>query len=456
MGCEGASAYRVIVINPCGASPAARPDMKRLAFSAAASLLVLALNGCSMTSQKPDSPQIAPGSASRPVLSGIEAAGFTPARYFAQSGSLSAPVNDPWHPQALTLADVTPDFTVGAGARFATVQQAVNAAIASGKRTRQFIRIAPGTYNGAIYVPINAPALTLYGAGKPDDVKIQLTLDARTKPDVYIAAVNPAGQFKADDPAWTMYNTCATLPADKVIDTPCAAVMWSQADDLQLANFSIVNTLLDTVDAETHQAVALRIDGDRNQLENMRLISRQDTFLINAGEAPTAANKLGTYPTDKIARAYVRNSYVEGDIDFVFGRANAVFDGCEFRAVSTRKADRAVIFAPDTVPASSLGFLVINSRITGDKGFEGSGKVYLGRSWDQGAGGTGYLVGQSPNGQIVIRDSYIDTSIKAATPWDQAATTNRPHKGNITPQRNLDDPAFNRLWEYNNYGPGAR
>ncbi|MEN3110545.1 putative acyl-CoA thioester hydrolase [Uliginosibacterium paludis] len=430
--------------------------MKPLALLTAASLLVLALSGCSMTRQKPDSPQMAPGTVSRPVLSAAEAARFTPETYFAHRGSLSAPVRDPWNPKPLRLDGVKPDFTVGSGAQFASVQQAVNAAIASGKTTRQYIHVAPGTYNGAVYVPIDAPPITLYGSGQAEAVKIQLTLDARTKPAVYVAAVNPAGQFKAGDPAWTMYNTCATLPADKVIDTPCAAVMWSQSVDFQLANLSVINTLLDTVDAETHQAVALRIDGDRSQLENVRLISRQDTFLINVGEAPTAANKLGTYPTDRIARAYVRNSYVEGDIDFVFGRANAVFDGCEFRAVSTRKNDRAVIFAPDTVPASSLGFLVINSRITGDKGFEGSGKVYLGRSWDQGAGGTGYLVGQSPNGQIVIRDSYIDSSIKAATPWDQAATTNRPHKGNIAPDRNLDDPALNRLWEYNNYGPGAR
>lgn len=419
-------------------------------------MLVLALSGCSSMNLTPESPQVAPGTSSRPVLSAAEAARFTPAHYFAHRGALSAPVADPWSPRPIDAAALRPDFVVGKGGTHATLQQAVNAAIRSGKRTRQVIRIEPGIYTGAVYVPIDAPPLTLYGAGKPEDVKIQLTLDARTKPAVYIAAVNPSGQFKAGDPAWTMYDTCATLPADKVIDTPCAAVMWSQADDFQLKNLSIINTLLDTVDDATHQAVALRVDGDRIQLEGVRLISRQDTFLVNAGEAPTAANKLGTYPTDRIARAYIRDSYVEGDIDFVFGRANAVFENCEFRAISTRKGDRAVIFAPDTMPASSLGFLVIRSRITGDKGFADSGKVYLGRSWDQGASGTGYLTGQTPNGQLVIRDSYIDASIKRDTPWDKAATTNRPHQGNVAPGRNLDDPALNRLWEYNNYGPGAR
>jgi pectinesterase len=431
-------------------------SMNSLVVTTAVSALVLALNGCSLMSAKPSSPQIAPGTASRPVLTAAEAAGYTLERYFAQSGSVSAPVNDPWQPVAIDLAKLTPDFVVGRDAPFATVQQAVNAAVSSGRQTRQFIKILPGTYTGAVYVPIGAAPLTLYGAGaQAQDVQLQLTLDARVLPAAYVATVNPAGQFKAGDPAWTMYNTCATLPADKVIDTPCSAVVWAQADGFQLKNLSITNSLLDTVDGATHQAVALRTDGDKTQLEGVRVIGRQDTLLVNVGEAPTAANKLGTYPLDKIARAYIKDSYVEGDIDFVFGRANAVFDNCEFRVVSTRRQEGAIVFAPDTVPASSLGFLVRNSRITGDAGFRGRGIAKLGRSWDQGASGTGYLVGKSPNGQLVIRDTFIDDSFDLLKPWDQAATTNRPHSGNASPGRKLDDPAFNRLWEYANYGPGA-
>jgi len=430
--------------------------MKFFVATTAASVLMLALSGCSLMSQTPSSPQVAPGTASRPVLSAAEAAGFTQERYFAQSGALSAPVNDPWHPVAIDLAGVTPDFVVGTGGTHASVQQAVNAAVTNGKKTRQFIKILPGTYTGAVYVPIGTAPLTIYGAGaKPADVNLQITLDARVLPSVYVAAVNPAGQFKASDPAWTMYNICATLPADKVIDTPCSAVVWSQGDGFQLKNLTVTNTLLDSVDGETHQAVALRTDGDKTQLENIRVIGRQDSLLVNVGEAPTAANKLGTYPTDKIARVFMKDSYVEGDTDFVFGRANAVFDNCEFRVVASRRDKPAIVFAPDTVPASSLGFLVINSRLTGDKYHQAAAKSFIGRSWDQGAGGTGYLIGKSPNGQIVIRDSFIDSSFTIAAPWDQAATTNRKHTGNIDPARKLDDPAFNRLWEFNNYGPGA-
>lgn len=419
-------------------------------------LLMASLGACSSMGGHMASSQQAPGTPSRPVLSAQEAAGLTQVRYFAHSGKVSAPLADPWTPAPIEVSHVQPDFVVGAGAPYATVQQAVNAAIKGGKTTRQYIQLLPGSYVGAVYVPIDAPPLTIYGAGsKPEAVTVQLALDARVLPASYVKTVNPAGQFQPGDPAWTMYALCANLPADKVIDTPCAAVVWSQGKDFQLKNLTITNALLDTVDAATHQAVALRTDGDRTQLENVRLIGRQDTFFVNAGEAPSVANKLGSYPTDLIARAYVKNSYIEGDVDFVFGRANAVFEQCEFRVVSSRRKEPVYVFAPDTVPASSLGFLVMNSRITGDAYFQTARTAKLGRSWDQGASGTGYLPGKSPNGQLLIRDSYIDSSFDTQAPWGEAATTNRPHVGQAAADRKLDDPAFNRLWEFNNKGPGA-
>ncbi|MDP5238757.1 putative acyl-CoA thioester hydrolase [Uliginosibacterium sp. 31-16] len=429
--------------------------MKSFAATTAASFLMLALTGCSLMSQKPVSPQIAPGTVSRPVLSAAEAAAFTPAHYFARRGALSAPIAEPWAPQPIDTA-APADFVVGKGGTHATVQQAVNAAIRSGKKERQFIKVLPGTYTGAVYVPIDAPAISIIGGGrKPADVNLELKLDALVLPAEYVQTVNPSGQFKEGDPAWAMFRSCADLPAAKKIDTPCATVMWVQADGFQMANLTVTNTLLDTVNADTHQAVALRSDGDRAQFEKLRLIGRQDTFLVNVGEAPTIPNKNGTYPTDKIARAYVKDCYIEGDTDFVFGRANAVFDNCEFRVVASRRDKPAIVLAPDTLPNSSLGFLVINSRFTGDAVQQKAGHSFIGRSWDQGAGGTGYLIGKSPNGQLVVRDSYIDASFSVATPWDRAATTNRMHTGNVDPARNLDDPAFNRLWEFNNYGPGV-
>lgn len=424
-----------------------------------AALALLGLAGCAGSFTGGEKGLSAPGTADRPILSMAEANGFTPARYFAASGLYASPTPDPWAPEVIDTTKVKPDFVVGAvgsGAGYDTVQKAVNAAYMKGGKGRIYIKVLPGTYVGAVYVPIDAPPLTVYGDGKaPGDVKLELKLDAIATPADYAVTVNPAAQFKAGDPAWPMFDACASQTSKK-IDTPCAAVVWSQGEGFQLKNLSITNTLLDSVDGSTHQAVALRTDGDKTQLENLRLIGRQDTLLVNVGDAPTSKNKIGTYPTTKIARAFVRDSYIEGDTDYVFGRANAVFDHCEFHTVSTRKSDQGIVFAPDTMPGWSYGFLVVDSRITGDKGFAGRGKVKLGRSWDQGASGKpGYVPGKSPSGQLVIRDSYIDDSYDTQKPWGNAATSNRPHAGNVAPGRNLDDPNFNRLWEFNNRGPGA-
>lgn len=389
-----------------------------------------------------------PGSASRPVLSDAEAAKFTQDQYFAVSGLIAAPKTALWKPEPIQTSNA--DFVVGVGGTHSTVQKAVNAAIAKGGAARIYIKVLPGTYTEAVYVPINAPQITIYGAGKAEEVKIQLKLDAQFKPADYVKAVNPSGQFVSGDPAFGMYDVCAKLPAAKPIDTPCATVVWAQSEGFQLKNLTITNTLLDTVDDKTHQAVALRTDGDKTQLESVRLISRQDTFLVNVGDAPTADNKQGTYPTNKIARAYIKDSYVEGDTDYVFGRANAVFDNCHFHTVSTRKPG-GVVFAPDTLPNNSYGFLIMNSRLTVDAAYakDDAPTARLGRSWDQGAS-KGYVPGQSPSGQLVLRNSVIAAGYDIQQPWGEAATSKRKFAGNIAPDRKLDDPLFNRLWEYNN------
>ncbi len=129
-----------------------------------------------------------------------------------------------------------------------------------------------------------------------------------------------------------------------MIGTNCAAVFWSQSHDLQLVNLTIANSLLDTVDGGTHQGVALRTDGDRIQLQNVRLLGRQDTLYLNV------SNRHNDALTDRINRVYVQDSYIEGDVDYVFGRANVVFDGVHFHTVSSRQSPEAYVLAPNTLP----------------------------------------------------------------------------------------------------------
>lgn len=413
-------------------------------YSALAVLCIpLVLQGCSspnLTSHK------APGSSTRPVLSQSEAAHFTEQNVFALGGIIAMAKNEPWQPEELNLKDIDTPWVVGKDAPYQKVQQAVNAALKAAKSNqRVVIKILPGVYEGTVYIPMNAPPVTLFGAGEnPQQVTIQLALDSMISPEVWRKTVNPSGQYQPGDPAWEMYQTCANKTTP-VVATTCAAVLWSQNHGFQLANLTVVNSLLDTVDGNAHQGVALRTDGDKVQIENVRLIGRQDTFFVNTSD------EKNRYVTDRVSRVFIKDSYIEGDVDYVFGRANAVFDNVHFHTVSSRQSQEAFVLAPNTLPDNPYGFLVKNSRFTSDGGFKNGYFAKLGRAWDQGAKTTGYLPGKTSNSQVVVMNSTIDSGYDSLSPWGSAATTARPFNGNNAADRNLNDVNFNRLWEFNNH-----
>lgn len=411
--------------------------MTRIPYLGMSTLLCmpLVLQGCAGPSST--------GTATRPLLTAQEAAPYTAENYFAQGGLINQP-EGAWQPPPVALQNIdTPWRVAPANAPFTRIQQAVDAAIAAHKgNERLYIRLEPGVYTGAVYIPDDAPPITLFGAGNaPEDVRIALALDSQFSPAKYRQTVN-ADDYPPGSPAYYQYALCAGKTT-ALIGTNCAAVFWAQSNDLQVVNLTIANSLLDTVDGGTHQGVALRTDGDRIQLQNVRLLGRQDTLYLNV------SNRQNGAPTDRINRVLIKDSYIEGDVDYVFGRANVVFDGVHFHTVSSRKSPEAYVLAPNTLPDNPYGFLVKNSRFTTDEGYKGAFKAKLGRAWDQGAGKTGYLPGKTANGQVLIVDSTIDSGYDRLSPWGAAATTARPFTGNADASRQLNDVGYNRLWEWN-------
>lgn len=124
------------------------------------------LSACSSTppDQQP-SEQVAPGTASRPILSAAEAKNFTRAHYFSAMDPNAAP----WTPSSINLPK-QPDFVVGpAGAEGVThtsIQAAVDAAITKHSASRQYIAILPGEYEGTVYVPAALEALRFTARAK--------------------------------------------------------------------------------------------------------------------------------------------------------------------------------------------------------------------------------------------------------------------------------------------------
>ena len=419
-------------------------NISRISRLALALAFGVTLSACSST--PPDqlpSEQAAPGTASRPILSADEAKNFQQARYFTAMDPNAAP----WSPYAIRLPE-QPNFVVGPagtqGVTHTTIQAAVDAAIAKHSSSRQYIAILPGEYEGTVYVPAAPGSVTLYGTGeKPIDVKIGLAIDSEIDTATWRRLVNPGGKYMPGKPAWYMFDRCQSKHS-ATVGLMCSAVFWSQNNGLQLQNLTIENNLGDSVDAGNHQAVALRSDGDRVQIDKVNILGRQNTFFVtNSGVDNTLKN-------NRITRTLVTNSYIEGDVDMVSGRGAVVFDNTDCRVMNTRTQQEGYVFAPATQSNLFYGFLTVNSRFTA----MGDGVAQLGRSLD---------VDSATNGQVVIRDSVINEGFNMAKPWGNAAISQRPYAGNTgavdekgNVQRNLNDANFNRMWEYNNRGVGSK
>jgi pectinesterase len=310
----------------------------------------------------------------RPQLSNADAANYTIAKYLA-SGA------DAWDPTAGlgTASSFTPSFTVAAdGSGTHTTVQAALTAAASGS-TRRYILIKPGTYRETISISGSTP-ITLYGA---DSDATRVTI------------VN--GKSAGDAGGTAQSSTFTT-----------------KAAGFQLMNLTISNDFATPSSGSNIQAVALYTTGDKTVLQNVRLHGFQDTLYVDSPSATA------------IARVYIKDSFIEGDTDFIFGRAVMVIDGGEIHYLSSRKGTGSgVHFAPSTHVDNMYGFLATHVSFTAESGAP-SNKISLGRSWDQSS------TTPTPNGQAVIRESTMGGHINKTAPWAAAATSGRAYSATGT------------------------
>ena len=91
-------------------------------------------------------------------------------------------------------------------------------------------------------------------------------------------------------------------------------INMNHADDIAMENLTLTNS----TPHGGSQAEALRVSGQRFILNNADLDSFQDTFLIN---------NMGNY-------AYIYNSHIQGDTDFIWDDGTVVFQNCEIEAMN--------------------------------------------------------------------------------------------------------------------------
>jgi pectinesterase len=356
------------------------------------------------------------GSSQRPQLTASSVQNFTVQKYLANGGTTDSFVLDNWDPSA-GLGDVNsfiPTYTVasdGSGTH-TTIREALDAAKASSDTARAYILLKSGTYREALCIDQNRP-ITLYG----------LSSDASA---VGIVFGNNGG--KTTD---TGVNPCAPT-GNSTYGIAGSATLGINSKEVHLKNVSIINDFNEGADmwASGLQGAALYTQGDRLVLENVRISGNQST------------TQFYSLTEKSIARVYLKNSLVSGDVQFIVGRATVVFDNCEIRSVTDRvQPPLGSIVSASTPAKNPYGMLFVNSQFTIGT-TSNSNWVLLGRSWDEGA--ATYVAGTSPNGQVVIRECAMASHIKKTSPWGNALESSR-----------IYDCHGNRLYEYANTGDGA-
>jgi len=430
---------------------------------ALASGMTLAVSHCYGNDQ-------ATSKSTRPQLTVSEAATYSYKEVLKYKGEAGHEIAAPWDPLLDPLvngAPTEPDYVVDASAQanganvFNTVQAAVSRAVVDGnafaqssaKPRRLAILVKPGIYHELVYVPATTTPITLFG-GSADarQTVISANLDAAISGEDY-ARMFGAQFAQAEPPIVAMYAAVKSRPMVETVGTP---IVWIKGDGFQAKNITFENAYnKDRGDAREecpaggcaakmingtpqvihHQAVALMVDGaDRVQFENTRFIGYQDTLFLKA-----AADGV-------TARAFFDRSYIEGDVDFIFGDTTAFFYRSEIKSLGDRST--SYMAAPSTNYQTRYGFVFDSCRFTNDGSANASkGKFFLARQWFHSQRCTpyapvtvpqpvdGYIcaVGpsngyQAPNGtiskqvletvgKVVILHSTIGAHINREHPW---------------------------------------
>jgi pectin methylesterase-like acyl-CoA thioesterase len=220
----------------------------------------------------------------------------------------------------LTVSSAYADvlLKVGPGEQFADVQAAVDA-VPANNTVRHVIEITPGTYQKRVIVPDNKPFITLRGTGNT-----------------------------AADTKLTFNETASTLPNESTVHASTVV----RAKDFIAENLTFENS----AGQNAGQALAIYVRGDRAIFNNCRFLGWQDTLRSETG------------------RHYFYDSYIEGSVDFIYGKGTAFFENSTLFS----KANGYITAQGREGATDANGYVFKNSTITGSPA---NGTVFLGRPW---------------------------------------------------------------------------
>jgi len=219
---------------------------------------------------------------------------------------------------AVVAADGSGDYT--------TVSDAVKAA-PSANAVPWLIFIKEGTYTGHVAID---------------------------KPNIYLIGQDRDKVFISDN------LLCGGTTA---VDVKVGSTVYVSGDNFYAENITFDNSWGVTQNAGP-QALALFTDGDKAILNNCALRSYQDTYRTSTSGIKD--------------RHYVRNCFIEGAVDFIYGAGDVFFDACTLNIV---RESGGYIVAPSHNASTAWGYVFNNCTITAPTDKIASTTIYLGRPW---------------------------------------------------------------------------
>ncbi|MBN2545967.1 MAG: hypothetical protein JXB50_09225 [Spirochaetes bacterium] len=386
----------------------------------------------------------------RPFLKSNQAKYYSIAHVLKYKGNAKALICDPWNPvpdiTKIFLKKFEPNYIVDKyhinedQKIFKTIQSAINKACLDMEKNagkdRIYIEIKPGIYNELLIIPDTPIPITLYSSDQnASSTKIIEDIDQGLKSSEYSKKFNPCSNVFTDKPDITypkirsMYDLLVSK--NSTLGASGSAVVWIKNNGFQAKNLTFENSYDQRRPGNLQQAVAVKVDSaDRVHFDNCSFISNQDTLFICSGKA------------DSTIRVFLRNCYIQGDVDFIFGNGTAYFKDCEIKWSGVRKngsqAKSGFIAAPSTNYNIPYGFVFNNCDFTHDgTGLASSSQVHLARQWFEGVKASPYndpkvavdltnttdneniikLITLETVGKMIVINSRIGSHINKQNPW---------------------------------------
>jgi polygalacturonase len=223
----------------------------------------------------------------------------------------------------------------------------------------------------AVVVPPEDKTLYVAASGTGDFYSVQRAIDVAPAegatisiaPGVYREVLNVT---KANIHLRSPYTdaTKTVIVFDKSAGT-AGGTSKSATVDVSGDNFTAENLTFANDFNRTHpqlpqgsQALAIGVTGDRAVFRNVRFLGNQDTVY--------AAKK----------RQYFVDCYIEGNVDFIFGDARAVFENCEIH--SNRQSGGYITAQGKSAANQDNGYVFNHCKLTAEAGMN---HVWLGRPW---------------------------------------------------------------------------